>query len=502
MAIADLVNGKIAEPLDRPGAGGAGADVQPSDVLALAERHGAQMVDLKFTDLPGTWQHMGMALASLDEEALTDGIGFDGSSIRGFQEIYESDMLLLPDPSTAILDPFYEAPTVSLVCTVLDPITREPYTRDPRYVAIKAEEHLRSGGVADVCYFGPEAEFYVFDHVAFDQQANTAFYEVDSEEGHWTSGQGFQRRGEGLAALGYTNRSQEGYFPAPPNDTLSDLRASMVIVLEALGIRTESHHHEVGGPGQGEIDLRFLPLLEMADALQLHKYIVKNTAKQAGKAATFLPKPIFEENGSGMHVHQSLWKDGETLDARSGRLRPAVPAGSPLRGRPARARAGADGVLRAIDELLPPAGPGLRGAGAAEALPAQPIGRRADPDVLRVAEGQAAGVPAARPARQPVPRVPGDADGGAGRDRARAGPRRADRPQPLRAPAGAARRHRDRADVARRGARRARGRPRVPHAGGVFTDDLIATYIEFRREQSDRVKIRPHPYEFPMYFDG
>jgi glutamine synthetase len=222
-------------------------------------------------------------------------------------------MLLLPDPSTAVLDPFYEASTISLVCTVLDPITREPYTRDPRYVAIKAEEHLRSTGVADLSYFGPEAEFYVFDHVAFDQQANTAFYEVDSEEGHWTSGQGFQRRGEGLAALGYTNRSQEGYFPAPPNDTLSDLRGTMVIVLEALGIRTESHHHEVGGPGQGEIDLRFLPLLEMADALQLHKYVVKNTAKQAGKAATFLPKPIFEENGSGMHVHQSLWKGGETL---------------------------------------------------------------------------------------------------------------------------------------------------------------------------------------------
>ena len=310
MTLSDLLHATPTEPLsvralagDRPG--------QPSDVLTLAERHGAQMVDLKFTDLPGTWQHMGMALASLDEEALSEGIGFDGSSIRGFQEIYESDMLLLPDPSTAILDPFYEAPTISLVCTVLDPITREPYSRDSRYVTMKAEEHLRSTGVADVAFFGPEAEFYVFDHVAFDQQANTAFYEVDSEEGHWTSGQGFQRRGEGLAALGYTNRSQEGYFPAPPNDTLSDLRATMVIALEALGIRTESHHHEVGGPGQGEIDLHFLPLLEMADALQLHKYVVKNTAKQAGKAATFLPKPIFEENGSGMHVHQSLWKNGE-----------------------------------------------------------------------------------------------------------------------------------------------------------------------------------------------
>jgi glutamine synthetase len=312
MAIADLVNGRMTAPLSVRALVGERA-VEPGDVLALAERHGARMVDLKFTDLPGTWQHMGMALESLDEEALAEGIGFDGSSIRGFQEIYESDMLLMPDPSTAVLDPFYEAATLSLVCTVLDPITREPYTRDPRHVATRAEEHLRSSGIADVAYFGPEAEFYVFDHVAFDQQANTAFYEVDSEEGHWTSGQGFQRRGEGLAALGYTNRSQEGYFPAPPNDTLSDLRATMVLVLEALGIRTESHHHEVGGPGQGEIDLRFLPLREMADALQMHKYVVKNTAKQAGKAATFLPKPVFEENGSGMHVHQSLWKNGETL---------------------------------------------------------------------------------------------------------------------------------------------------------------------------------------------
>src|ERR687885_691981 len=312
MAIADIVSGKVSEPLGVRALVGERL-VEPGDVLALAERHAARMVDLKFTDLPGTWQHMGMALETLDEEALSEGIGFDGSSIRGFQEIYESDMLLLPDPATAVLDPFYEAPTVSLVCTVLDPITRDPYTRDPRYVAIKAEEHLRSTGIADVAYFGPEAEFYVFDHVAFDQQANTAFYEVDSEEGHWTSGQGFQRRGEGLSALGYTNRSQEGYFPAPPNDTLSDLRATMVIVLEALGIRTESHHHEVGGPGQGEIDLRFLPLLEMADALQLHKYVLKNTARQAGKTATFMPKPIFEENGSGMHGPQSPWNGDETL---------------------------------------------------------------------------------------------------------------------------------------------------------------------------------------------
>jgi glutamine synthetase len=475
---------------------------QPKDVLDLAERHEAEMVDLKFTDLPGTWQHMGMALRSLDEEAFSEGIGFDGSSIRGFQEIYESDMLLMPDPTSAILDPFYEAPTISLVCTVLDPITREPYTRDPRYVATKAEEHLRSTGIADVCYFGPEAEFYVFDHVAFDQQAHTAFYEVESEEGHWTSGQGFQRRGEGLSSLGYKNRSQEGYFPAPPNDTLSDLRAAMVAVLESLGIKTESHHHEVGGPGQGEIDLRFLPLLEMADALQLHKYVVKNTAKQAGKTATFMPKPIFEENGSGMHVHQSLWKDGETLmHAADG-----YALLSPL------ALHYAGGLLAHAKALLAFCAPttnsyrrlvpgyeapvllkhSQRNRSAAVRIPMYSPSPKAKRIEFRPPD------PLANPYLAFAAMLMAGLDGIE---------RELDPGEPI-----------DRnlyelppdelGDI-----------PTVPtsldealdaleadHAfltkGDVFTEDLIATYVEFRREQSDRVKIRPHPYEFPLYFDG
>ena len=400
------------------------------------------MVDLKFTDLPGTWQHMGMALTTLDEEAFTEGIGFDGSSIRGFQEIYESDMVLMPDPTTAPR-PVPRADDDLARVHVIDPITREPYTRDPRYVAIKAERHLRASGVADTCFFGPEAEFYVFDHVAFDQQANRAFYEVDSEEGYWNWGQGFTARRR-AAALGYKNRSQEGYFPAPPNDTPATC-APMVMVLESLGIRTESHHHEVGGPGQAEIDLRFLPLLEMADALQLHKYVVKNMAKQAGKTATFMPKPIFEENGSGMHVHQSLWKGGETLMHAADGYALLSPLALHFAAGLLDARAGAAGVLRPDHELLPPAGPRLRGAGAAQALAAQPLGRGADPDVLAVAEGQAGGVPPARPAREPVPGVLGDADGGPRRHRARARPGRADRPQPLRAAARAARGHPDRA---------------------------------------------------------
>jgi len=279
------------------------------DVLAFAKEHDARMVDLKFTDMPGTWQHMSMSLRSLSEDDFEDGLGFDGSSIRGFQEIAESDMLLMMDPSTAKIDPFYSEKTLSLICNIIDPITREAYSRDPRYVAQKAEKHLASTGVADTAYFGPEAEFYIFDHVAFDQQNYMAFYEVDAEEAYWNVGKGF---GEG-GNLGHKPRSQEGYFPAPPMDTLGDLRAMMIIVLEALGIATEFHHHEVGGPGQAEIDLRFAPLLQMADTLMTHKYVVKNTARAAGKTATFIPKPIFEENGSGMHVHQSLWKGGETL---------------------------------------------------------------------------------------------------------------------------------------------------------------------------------------------
>jgi glutamine synthetase len=305
-AIRDLVAGE--EPLTIRAFAGK-SDVAAKDVLKMAEEHDVRMVDLKFTDLPGTWQHMGLSINSIDEDAFSDGLGFDGSSIRGFQQIAESDMLLMPDPSTAAIDPFYEERTMSIICNVIDPITREAYSRDPRYVAQKAVRHLGETGIADTAYFGPEAEFYVFEHVAFDQQNHQAFYEVNSQEGYWNMGEAFRQAGN----LGHKIRSQEGYFPVPPADTHGDLRGLMVMVLEALGVHTEFHHHEVGGPGQGEIDLRFLPLVEMADTLMLHKYIVKNVARAAGKSATFMPKPVFQENGSGMHVHQSLWKGGQTL---------------------------------------------------------------------------------------------------------------------------------------------------------------------------------------------
>ena len=308
-AIRDLVAGD--EPLTIEQFAGT-SDPAAADVLAMSEKLGVRMVDLKFTDVPGTWQHMTLSIKALDEDAFSDGLGFDGSSIRGFQEIAESDMLLLPDPATAKIDPFYSERTLSIICNVIDPITREAYSRDPRYVAQKAERHLRESGVADTAYFGPEAEFYVFDHVSFDQRPHQAYYEVDTAEAYWNRGAGFGTRAEN-PNVGHHPRSQEGYFPVPPLDTLGNLRSLMVMTLEALGVPCEFHHHEVGGPGQGEIDLRFQPLLKMADTLMLHKYIVKNVARAAGKSATFLPKPIFEENGSGMHVHQSLWKGGETL---------------------------------------------------------------------------------------------------------------------------------------------------------------------------------------------
>jgi glutamine synthetase len=262
------------------------------------------MVDLKFTDLLGSWQHMSLPLSAFDESAFDEGLGFDGSSIRGWQGISESDMLLVPQADTAILDPFTETPTLSILCEVIDPITREPYGKDPRRIARRAEEYLRSTGVADTSYFGPESEFFVFDSVAYDMQVNGAKYEVDSAEGHWNSGR---------PGLGYTVRPKEGYFPPSPSDSLHDMRTEMVLTLERLGIPCEFHHHEVATGGQCEIDMRFGTLTRMADQVMTYKYVVKNVARRYGKTATFMPKPLFGDNGSGMHCHQSLWKEGATL---------------------------------------------------------------------------------------------------------------------------------------------------------------------------------------------
>jgi glutamine synthetase len=280
-----------------------------AEVLEFASGRDVQMVDLKFIDLPGTWQHMSLPLSALDAEDFEAGLGFDGSSIRGFQEIHESDMLLMPDATTGFIDPYYTRPTLSLICSIADPVLGEPYGRDPRFVAQKAERHLVSSGIADVAYFGPEAEFFVFDHMAYEQREHRAFYEVDSAEGFWNTGS----PSGATTNLAYKLRQKEGYFPVPPSDSMANLRSEMVATMEALGIACEFHHHEVSSGGQGEIDMRFQPLLRMADQMMIYKYVVKNTAAGVGKTATFMPKPIFEENGSGMHVHQSLWKDGNPL---------------------------------------------------------------------------------------------------------------------------------------------------------------------------------------------
>jgi glutamine synthetase len=288
-----LANGREAAPDAR-------------EALEWARETTAKMVDLKFCDLLGTWQHMTLPISAFDESAFDDGLGFDGSSIRGWQGISESDMLLMPDASSAILDPFTEAPTLSLICEIADPITRDGYAKDPRRVARRAEEYLRSTGIADTAYMGPECEFFVFDEVSYELGPNRSHYLVDSGEGHWNSGK---------PGLGYTVREKEGYFPPAPHDTLGDLRTRMVLMLERLGVPCEFHHHEVASGGQCEIDLRYQALTRMADQVMTYKYVVKNVARAAGKSVTFMPKPIFGDNGSGMHTHQSLWKEGTPLMA-------------------------------------------------------------------------------------------------------------------------------------------------------------------------------------------
>ena len=275
------------------------------EVLKLIQDREIQAVDLRFCDLPGLWQHFTLTPGQMSEESFREGFGFDGSSIRGFQQIQESDMLLIPDPSSCFEDPFTKARTLNIICNVVDPITGEPYSRDPRYIAQKGEKYLSSTGIGDTAYFGAEPEFFVFDDVRFSQSYNHGYYFVDSVEGFWNSGR------EENPNLGYKPRYKEGYFPVPPMDTLQDLRTEMVLTLEQAGIEVEVHHHEVATGGQCEIDMRFDTLTSMGDKLLKFKYIIKNVARRYDKTVTLMPKPIFMDNGSGMHTHQSVWKDGK-----------------------------------------------------------------------------------------------------------------------------------------------------------------------------------------------
>ncbi len=480
-----------------------GREAQAKDVLALAQEHGVRMVDFKFTDLPGTWQHLGLSMHALDEDAFVEGLGFDGSSIRGFQEIAESDMVLLPDPTTALVDPFHEQKTLSIVCHVIDPITREPYSRDPRYVARKAEEHLVATGIADTCYMGPEAEFYVFEHVAFDQRANTAFYEVDSDEGYWNRGRGFGAERNGTPNLGYKLRSQQGYFPAPPGDTHGDLRARMVTTLESMGLPCEFHHHEVGSAGQAEINVRFTTLLRMADQLQLQKYVVKNVAAEAGKTATFMPKPVFEENGSGMHVHQSLAKAGDNVmydfDGYGLLSREALNYIGGLLAHGRALMAFCAPTTNSYRRLVPgyEAPVNLvysqRNRSAACRIPVYSASARAKRVEFRPPD------PSCNPYLAFSAMLMAGLDGIQNR-----------------IDPGAPVDH----DLFEMPAEELARIPQVPSSldealdaleedhdfllrGGVFTEDLVRTWIDYKRaEEADQVRLRPHPWEFALYYDA
>ncbi|QDT92446.1 type I glutamate--ammonia ligase [Gimesia algae] len=284
----------------------------PKDFFAFAEKHGAKMVDLKFTDIFGTWQHCSYPISTWDEGTFEDGVGFDGSSIRGWQTIDSSDMLAVPDPASVKLDPFFKSPTVSVLADIVDPITKEDYNKDPRNVAKKGLAYLQQTGIADSCFIGPEPEFFIFDDVRYLSNQRGAMYEIDSSEAAWNTG----RSEEGN--LGHKVGYKGGYFPVAPTDTYGDLRAEMVDELQKVGIVVEAHHHEVATAGQCEIDMEFSPLLQMADQFMWYKYIIKNVAKRNGKTVTFMPKPVFDDNGSGMHTHISLWKDGNTLMAGDG----------------------------------------------------------------------------------------------------------------------------------------------------------------------------------------
>jgi len=284
----------------------------PKDVVEFIRKEGVEIVDFRFMDFPGLWQHFSVPAREIEEDTFAQGLGFDGSSIRGWQAINESDMLVKPVPESAFLDPFLAAKTLVMICNICDPVTGEDYTRDPRNIARKADNYVKRLGLADTAFFGPEAEFFIFDDIRFDQNEHEGYYHIDSIEGRWNTGR------EERPNLGYKPRYKEGYFPVPPTDSLQDIRSEMVLILEKIGVAIEAQHHEVATAGQAEIDMRFAPLVEMADNVLKYKYVIKNTAHKHGKTVTFMPKPLFNDNGSGMHVHFSLWKDGKNLFAGDG----------------------------------------------------------------------------------------------------------------------------------------------------------------------------------------
>lgn len=466
----------------------------PKEVLEFCKAKNVELVDIKFCDLLGTWQHFCIPIAELTEEAFEAGIGFDGSSIRGWKTIEASDMILLIDPNTAILDPFPEIPTLSVIADAVDPITRQPYSRDPRNVAKKAEAYLKSTGIADTAYFGPEAEFFIFDDIRYGGDARCSFYYLDSVEGIWNTGR------EENPNLGHKIRHKEGYFPVPPADTHVNLRNEMIRVMRDCGLQVEKEHHEVATAGQAEIDLRFNSLVGIGDDMMLYKYIVKNVAKRHGKTVTFMPKPLFGDNGSGMHTHQSLWRKGKPLFA-----------GTKYAGLSELALFYIGGILkhaRAIAALTNPTvnsykrlTPGyeapvnlaysMRNRSAAIRIPTYSPSPKAKRIEYRPPD------PAANPYLACTAMLMAGLDGIMNR---------IDPGEPL-----------DK-NIYELPPEELRQIPCMPGSlaeacdcleadhefllrGDVFTEDLIRLWLELKRKEHDAVRLRPHPWEFHMYYD-
>ena len=468
-------------------------------VLDLIRQKNIQVVDVKFCDLPGTWQHFSIPAATLDEEMIQEGLGFDGSSIRGFQAINESDMLLLPDVSTAFVDPVLEVPTLSLTCDIYDPLTLEPYSRDPALHRVQGRGVPQDHGHRHHVVLG-----------AGGGVLHLQLRAVRPERARGRTTTSTPRRASGTPAataaapnLGHRPRHKEGYFPVPPVDRLQDVRSKIMLALIEAGVPVEVQHHEVGTAGQAEIDIRFGTLVQTADRLMVYKYIVKNVCHNLGYTATFMPKPLFGDNGSGMHCHQSLWKGDTPALLRRERLRADLRDGAALHRRAHRPRAGAAGALRADDQQLPPAGARLRGAGQPDVLGAEPVGHLPDSDVLREPQGQAGRVPRARSDRQPVSRLLRDAHGGARRHQAQARAARADRRGPLRDPRRAQEAHQAGPGQLRSRWRRSRRTTTSCSTGDVFTPDVLDTWITMKRTKDIApVNLRPHPYEFFLYYDA
>ena len=468
-------------------------------VMRKARDADCRIFDLRFTDLPGTWQHFSLPIDKLEDDLFDDGLGFDGSSVRGFQQIQESDMLVVPDPATAFVDPIPEVPTLVMSCDIRDPITGESYTRDPRNIAKKAEQHLIDSGIADTSYWGPEAEFFIFNSIRYDQTANAGYFFIDSEEGVWNTGADDLH----MANLGHRPRHKMGYFPVPPNDKLQDLRTQMVLALGEVGLDVEVHHHEVATAGQAEIDLVYAPLVKSADGIMLYKYIVKNVAQKAGYTVTFMPKPIFGDNGSGMHVHQSLWKDGTPLFYDE--------SGYAMLSETARHYIG--GLLRHAPALLAFAAPttnsyrrlvpgfeapvnlvySMRNRSACIRIPtysSSPAARRVEfrpPDptanpYLAFAALLMAGLDGIRNKIEPPP--PADMD------LYELEPEEAAKIQSV---PGSLYEVLDALEADHE----------FLLVGDVFTQDVIDTWLEYKRtREADEVNLRPHPYEFMLYYDA